>query len=154
MSPRKKYEKLRKKYGLPKLEELESMFSFKLSQDSVNVLYDVCKGMLESIEYAREILEPVLFLNEGSKPSDFYESSLIERKKYFKVYKMVMELRWKYIQLYFNSKETNLVNFINETYRTWKKELQKKLIELSKRMERGWKEYKIKGREEKQTYLG
>ncbi|MCD6367690.1 MAG: hypothetical protein J7L45_01245 [Candidatus Aenigmarchaeota archaeon] len=154
MSPRQKYKRLREKYKLPPLEKLEAMFAFKLGKDSENVLFDVCKGIFESIEFAKDILEPILFLNEGSKPSDFYEASLIEKRKCFSVYKKVMGLRWKYAKLYFDSREKNLVSFINESYEIWKKDIQKKLIELTDKLEKGWKNYKIKSKEEKQTYLG
>jgi len=154
MDARKKYEKIRKKYKLPKLEELEDMFAFKLAKDSENDLYDICKGILESIDFSKEILENILFLHEGSPPSNIYEANFIETRECFRIYRKIMELKWKYVKTYFDSNEKNLAEFINESYKSWNGKIKKYLIDISERMEKAWKNYKEKDKKNNQTYLG
>ncbi|MCD6477519.1 MAG: hypothetical protein J7K87_00775 [Candidatus Aenigmarchaeota archaeon] len=154
MNAREEYEKLRKEYKMPKLKELENIFAFRLSKDSETPLFDISKGILESIEYAQEILESLLFLNEGSKPSHFYEARFIDKKKCFHSYRKILELRWMYITTYFNSNESALVNFIKKSYTVWVKNVKDNLIELGDKMIKGWKSYREGKEKEKQTYLG
>ena len=154
MSSKDNYNKFKKKYKMPKLEDLEDTFAFKLSKDSENELYDICKAILESIDYAREVLEPILFLSESSKPSNFYEAGLVKVKECFRIYRKITELRWKYIKIYFDPKEENLADFINKSYKIWNKEIKKYLIDFSNKMENGWKNYKEKKNRNYQNYLG
>jgi len=154
MDAKEKYKNLVKKYGLPRIKNIEETFAFKLSKDSESPLFDISKGILESIEYACEILEFLLFLSEGTKPSHFYEAKFIDRKKYFKTYRKVLELKWIYAKTYFDPKEKNVADFINKSYDIWTKDVKKNLISLGEKLSKSWKNYKEGENKEKQTYLG
>ncbi len=154
MDAKEKYKNLMKKYGLPRIENIEEIFAFKLSKDSESPLFDISKGILESIDYAEEILEFLLFLSEGSKPSHFYEAKFIDRKKYFRIYRKILELKWKYVKTYFDPKEKNIAEFIKESYSIWTKDVKKNLISLGEKLSKSWRNYKEGENKEKQTYLG
>ena len=152
MDSRKKYAEIAKKCKLPKLEDLERVFAFKLSKDSEDFYFDIIKGMEESIIYARQVMENILFIKEGSSQTQLYESRFMN-KDLFTAYKKLMELKWKYRKVYFDTREKDCNDFIRESYDIWTKEIKNHLVELCKNMEIAWKSYK-KNRQEKQSYIG
>ena len=151
MNARDEYAGLAKKKKLPKLEELERIFAFKLSKDSEDFYFDIIKGIEESIVYARHILEGLLFLHEGSLQSQIYEAGFL-KKKLTESYKKLMELKWIYRKVYFNTTEKNCEEFIKKSYSMWTKHIHKPLLELCSDLENAWKHYRKK--QEKQTYFG
>ncbi len=152
MCSREKYKEMAKKFKLPKLEDLEKVFAFKLSKDSENIFYDIMKGIEETLIYSRKLLESLIFINEGSSPGHIYESRFI-KKDIFKSYKKLMEIRWKYINLYFHTTEKKCAEFIKTSYDDWNGEIKENILELSKDMENAWKNYKGK-KQENQNYFG
>jgi len=152
MDARKKYAEIAKKKKLPKLEELESVFAFKLNKDSENLYFDILKVIEESIIYARQVMENALFLNAASTQSQVYESGFVNRSL-FDSYKKLMELKWRYRMTYFEGIGKNYNEFIRESYDIWIKEIRPSLLELCKNMENAWKYYK-KNKGIKQSYFG
>lgn len=153
MNSREKYVQMAKKRKLPQLEDLERDFAFKLSKDSEDFFFDIIKGMEESIIYARHVMENILFLGEEPHQSKIYEARFAKREELFKAYKKLMELKWKYRHVYFDTTEKGCADFIRESHGTWIKEVKPFLIELCEEMEGAWKSYK-KGKQEKQRYFG
>ncbi len=151
MDAREKYTSLAKKKKLPKLEDLERVFAFKLSKDSEDFYFDIIKGIEESIVYARHVLEGLLFLHEGSLQSQIYEANFL-KKNVLEAYKKLMELKWKYRKVYFNTTPESCEEFIKESYKIWTKHIHGPLLELCNNLERAWKFYKRK--QEKQNYVG
>jgi hypothetical protein len=150
---RKKYAKMAKRFKLPKLENLEKVFAFKLSTDAENIYFDIIKGIEDSIIYARAVMENALFIDESSKWSQIYESRFVKRKELFGTYKKLMELKWKYRQIYFDTKDQECNCFIKDSYRMWTKEIKPAMLELCSEMEKAWKNFKKRERE-KQRYFG
>ena len=134
------------------IENLERIFAFKLSKDSEDIQFDILKGVEESIVYARNVMENLLFLNESSAQSHLYESSFMN-KNLFNAYKKLMELKWKYRKIYFDTKEKDCNDFIKQSYDIWIKDVKDPMIELCKNMENAWKSYKG-NKQEKQRYFG
>lgn len=153
MNSREKYAQLAKKKRLPKLEELEANFAFKLSRDSEDFFFDIIKGIEESIIYARHVMENLLFLGEESQQSQVYESGFANREELFNAYRKLMELKWKYRQVYFNTTENNCEDFIKESNVLWAKDVKPHILKVCGDMENAWKIYR-KGRQEKQRYFG
>ena len=153
MNSREKYAQMAKKRKLPRLEDLERDFAFKLSRDSEDFFFDIIKGMEESIIYARHVMENILFLGEEPHQSNIYEARFANREELFKAYKKLMELKWKYRLVYFDTTEKSCSDFIRESHGTWTKEVKPFLIELCGEMESAWKSYK-RGKQEKQRYFG
>ena len=153
MDSREKYAKMAEKNNLPKLEDLEKNFSFKLSKDTENIKFDILKGVEESIIYAREVMEKLLFISESSSQSHLYEARFINRKKVFMSYKKIMELKWKYRMVYFHTKEEDCQDFIRDSFDTWKKDIKPCIMEMCEKMEDAWKNYK-NTKEERQRYFG
>lgn len=152
MDSREKYAKMAKKYKLPKLENLEAVFAFRLSKDAENIYFDIIKGIEDSIIYARGVMENLLFIKEGSIQSQLYEARFLN-KDMFNSYKKLMELKWKYRKIYFDTKEKECNDFIRESYEIWTKEIKDHLVELCNTMEKAWKFYK-KNPQQKQSYFG
>lgn len=153
MNAREKYAQVARKNRLPKLEELEANFAFKLSRDSEDFFFDIIKGIEESIIYARHVMENILFLGEESQQSQVYEARFVDREGLFNSYKKLMELKWKYRLVYFNTTEKNCESFIKESNLVWTREIKPHLLRVCREMEESWKSYK-KGKQEKQRYFG
>lgn len=153
MDSREEYVRMAKKFKLPKLEELENIFAFRLDTDSENIYFDIIKGIEESIIYARTVMENALFINENSKWSQVYESRFVKRKRLSSAYKKLMELKWIYRQIYFDTKIKECNYFIKNSYKIWTNEIKPVMLELCKEMENAWKNYR-EIKKEKQNYFG
>ncbi len=152
MDSRKKYAEIASKKKLPKLEELERVFAFKLSKDAEDFYFDIIKGIEESLIYARHVMENLLFLSESSTQSQAYEAKFRDQKL-FDSYLKLMELKWRYRKVYFDTTEENCQDFINECYKTWTGDVNSVLLEVCNTMGEAWKNYRNK-RQEKQNYFG
>ncbi|QQG39589.1 MAG: hypothetical protein HYS81_04395 [Candidatus Aenigmatarchaeota archaeon] len=155
MSSRTDFKKLQTKLGLPKLDELESTFGFVLEEETQTPLQDVKKAIVDTFTAMQEVLEPILFLSEGSSPSHVFEAHALNDKRnaYAELYRKNHELRWRSLEAFFEPTDENVAKFIKECYAAWTKEFKPRMLELTKLMEKNWKEYSEE-EEGTQRYLG
>ncbi|RLJ02558.1 MAG: hypothetical protein DRP11_02885 [Candidatus Aenigmatarchaeota archaeon] len=147
------YEKDAKKYKLPGLKDIENVFGLKIDEGSS--LRDVFKEIMERFRDAKNLIEPVLFIHEGSSPCCFYESSVLgkEKKVYLDLYKKIMEIEWYLERIYFDGREKSIAEALKRCYDVWRNEVRDKILEFAKKMEDGWRNYKGK-KNHTQPYLG
>lgn len=143
MSSRAEFKKIQSKFGLPRLNDLERTFGFVLDDESKTPLQDVKKAVVDTFAALQEVLEPILFISEGSSPSHVFEAQALNGKRalYFELYKKNHELRWRAMESFFDPTEENMAAFIKECYRTWTREFKPRILELTRLMEKSWKEY-------------
>lgn len=154
MSARTDFKRLQTRFGLPRLEELEKTFGFVLDEETKTPLQDVKKAIVDTFGTLQEVLEPILFISEGSAPSHVFEAHILQERReiYFHIYKKNHELRWRSMEAFFEPTEENMAKFIKECYAVWVKEFKPKIMELTKLMKKSWKEYEAS--DEPQKYVG
>ena len=155
MPSRAEFKKLQKRFNLPKLDDLETTFGFVLDDETNTPLQDVKKAITDTFAAIQDMLQPVLFINEGSMPSHVFEAHVLHTKRdlYLEIYKKNHELRWRAMEAFFEPTDENLAKFIKECYAAWTKEFKPRMLGLTKIMEKNWKEYKGT-EEEMQRYMG
>ena len=140
---KKSYEKLEKKYRLPRLELLVKEFGVKLEKPEL-ILRDIIEKIEENLIEMSEILESIIFIKVGSKPSSLYEAKMLEKREYaFELYKQLMSFIWKGKRVKISSEESMKASFIKETYEEWDR-LKTEFMKICEVFERKWKEAKLR----------
>jgi len=138
------YEKLRKKYNLPKLEDLRREFKVKL-EDSDLILHDIVNKMKEEFLNHAKILESILFVRSYSDPTSLYEAKMLEEKKdeAFGIFKELMSMAWRGERIE-TAKDNQMVSFIKDSYNEWVKKLKIKFVEICKLLEKKWEHAEVR----------
>ncbi len=150
-----KYDRLRKKYSLPKLEELVKEFSIKLESPDL-ILHDIICKINEEISDCAKTLESIIFIGSSGEPSVLYESNMLKdkREKTFTLYKELMSIIWKSRSVLTEANEKNMTNFINESYNKWVKKLKKDFIEICEILGNKWKDVSLRRDTTEMMYHG
>ncbi len=150
-----RYRKLRKKYRLPKLEELVREFAVKLEDPNL-VLHDIVEKVKDKLANRAKILESVIFVRVSSDPSSMYETKMLEEKKEeaFEIFKELMSVVWRGERIEASSEEKEMASFIKETYNDWIKGMKKEFIDLCESLEKRWKDASLREKPGGMMYHG
>ncbi len=130
----KNYEAVRKKYPLPKFEELDAEFDIHCIDDGKFPLREVRHKICERIDDLCIMLEEVL--QPDTKVSNLYESRVFtesDKELIFLVFKKLMAIRKKAALISLRNNEREEAEFIAESYKQWialKKQLEPFFIKL------------------------
>jgi hypothetical protein len=140
-----KYSQLRKKYHLPKLEELTREFAIKLENPDL-ILHDIIYKINEEISDCAKTLESIIFIGSSGEPSFLYEANMLKnkREKIFILYKKLMSLVWEGRKVLTAASEEDMARFINESYNNWIQTPKKEFIGICEIFEKKWKEVKLR----------
>jgi len=150
-----RYEKLKKKYHLPKLEDLVREFAVKL-EDPDLVLHDIVDKVKDKLANRARILESMIFVRTSSDPSSMYETKMLEERKeeVFEIFKELMSVAWKGERIEASGEEKEMALFIKETHNDWIKGMKKRFIDLCKSLEKQWKDASLREKPEGIRYYG
>jgi hypothetical protein len=149
------YKKLRKKYGLPKLEELVREFAVKI-EDPDLVFHEIVDKIKDRMHECAKILESIIFVTTTSDPSSMYETKMLEEKKNeaFEIFKRLMSIAWKGVKVEASGDDKEMASFIKQTYKDWNKSLKNKFIDLCESLEKQWKDASLRESPKEMMYLG
>ena len=138
-----KYEKLRKKHNLPKLQELRKEFGIKL-EDPDLILQDIINKMKDELLDRARILESIVFVRTSSNPSSLYEAKMLEEKKdeAFEIFKQLMSIA-RGAEKIVIAKDNHMISFIKDTHNKWTKKLKINFVEICELLEKKWKNAEI-----------
>ncbi len=130
----KNYEAARKKYPLPKFDELDIEFDIHCIDDGKFPLREVRLKICERIDDLCGMLEEVL--QPDTKVSNLYESRVFaesDKELIFIVFKKLMAIRKKAALISLRNNEMEEAEFIAESHKQWialKKQLEPFFIKL------------------------
>jgi|GEM_PF-2042556 len=145
----KEYEKLKTKYELPELEELEQEFDFELEDDKI-IAKTIINQVWEKISSMKSYIEGIL---NPQRYCCIVETKFLnakEKEKIFNFYKKIMTEYWKTVKATFSTPEDKIKQ-INKSYAFYKK-VKNFSQEYIQRMIDGWSEEKGEA-EEKDGYI-
>jgi len=150
-----RYENLRKKYHLPRLEELIREFAVKLEEPNL-VLYEIIERIKEKFHNRARILESIIFVASSSDASSMYETKMLEEKRgeMFKIFKELMSIAWKGEKVEASANEKEMATFIRESYEHWINGMKKEYIDICESAEKKWKDASLGERPEEMMYHG
>jgi len=150
-----RYEKLRKKYHLPKLKDLVKEFAVKL-EDPDLVLHDIVDRIKDKLLKRAKILESIIFVRVSSDPSSMYETKMLkeEKKEAFEIFKKLMSVAWKGERAEASGKEKEMASFVRESYNDWIVGMKKDFIDLCESLEKKWKNVSLREKPEGMMYYG
>lgn len=150
-----KYDQLRKKYSLPKLQDLVKEFAIKLENPDL-ILHDTVCKINEEISDCAKTIESIIFVGSSGEPSDLYEANMLKDKKekIFTFYKELMSIAWKGRRVLIAANEEDMARFINESYNNWIKNLKKDFIKVCEILENKWKETTLRTETTEMMYHG
>lgn len=150
-----RYEKLRKKYHLPKLGDLVREFGVKL-EDPDLVLHDIVDRVKDKLASRAKILESIIFVRTTSEPACMFETRMLEEKKEgaFEIFKELMSVVWKGEKVEASGEEKKMASFIKETYSYWTKGMKKEFIDLCESLEKRWKDASLGEKPGRMVYHG
>ena len=148
-----KYEKARKKYKLPKFEDIDREFEIRLVDDAGFIIKEVRRAILNRIMNLATFFNPVL----DPHPHELH--SLIEmpafnkkdREKLFNFYKKLSHLMHKGITVSITSEEAE-ADFIKEIWKLWP-HIKKEAKEYMDKITAEWANHRKKPKEDVH-YLG
>ncbi len=150
-----RYEKLRRKYHLPKLKDLVKEFAVKL-EDPDLVLHDIVDRMKDKLLKRAKIIESIIFVRISSDPSSMYETKMLkeEKKEAFEIFKGLMSVAWKGERVDASGEEKEMASFVRESYNDWIVRMKKEFMDLCKSFEKKWKDVSLRERPEGMMYYG
>ncbi|KYK27344.1 hypothetical protein AYK26_03740 [Euryarchaeota archaeon SM23-78] len=135
----KVYEKLKKKHGLPDLNELDKEFNIGKLEETDLVLRFVVSKMSERLEQVSKILGDLI--QPENNLSNMYEAEAFtddEKKKIFELFK---KLSYHHTQLVINDfehSEDSAAELIKKTYKEWL-EQKKEFLKILDKIKEAWK---------------
>ncbi|MEM2089723.1 MAG: hypothetical protein QXL88_01375 [Candidatus Pacearchaeota archaeon] len=135
---KKKYQKLEKKYRLPKFTELNKEFDIEKVQEHETefLLREIRRTMSEKVGAYLRFLE--LFLNPVASPlfvlMALKEINLHDKEKMERIYQELVQIEIKSIVLDVDYKEEEEAKFIKEIHKKWK-EIKEDLKKVCKEIE-------------------
>lgn len=151
-----RYEKLRKKYHLPKLKDLVKEFGVKL-EDPELVLHDIVDRIKDKLLKRAKILESIIFVRISSDPSSMYETKMLKegmKEEAFEIFKELMSVAWKGERVEASGKEKEMASFVRESYNDWIVGMKKEFIDLCESLEKKWKNVSLREKPEGMMYYG
>ena len=149
-----RYEKIRKKYLLPTLEELNKDFGVELCIEDP-ILPNIIEKIIDEIADNSKTLESLIFVNQSGSISEFYERNMVKnREKLFESYKDLMKMYWKAREIKIKSEEREMAEFIKKTHKKWDHEIKPLFIGLATEFNKKWDSMKLKNSETNIKYYG
>lgn len=130
-----KYEKARKKYSLPKFEDIDKEFEIRLVEERGFIIKEVRRAILTHIQNISTFFLPVL----DPHPQELHSLMEMpafdkhEKEKVFNLYKKLSHLIHKGVTVSLNSEKAE-ADFIKEVWKLWpslKKEAQKYMKKIT-----------------------
>lgn len=142
---KKIYASMKERYELPDLEDLQREFNISfmdLDPDEKTLLITIRGGMINILKSITNDVESIV------SGSDRYccnierrEFSKEDRKELFETYVKMQQIFWKG-RLVFLQDDSAIAKWIEEFYKTWKKEIKEKIIWYTKKMYMSWVDIK------------
>jgi hypothetical protein len=154
-SIKERYEILRKKYQLPKLEDLTREFAVKLDNPDL-ILHEIIEEICDGINNRVERLESIIFVGSSGSPSTLYETNMIKdrKEKIFELYKDMMSMMWEGAKVKNIAKDEEMAKFVKSFHDEWTNKLKKKFVEVCELFEKKWKEVKLRESSTSFMYYG
>ncbi len=152
METRERYEGLRKKYDLPKFEDINQDFEIIDVEGSFFVLREVRRKIVEKIQLYSKVLESIL--HPETALSDLYECKLFteeEKDKIYSLYKKMMVIEKSSLETSVDETDKKTSEYINFVFREWS-EIKKELSRITEKLRKGWEKEEIS--KEDVGYLG
>jgi len=148
------FDKLKTKYKLPTLDDIEERFEISVKNDSL-VLQNIRNDMAYKLYEVSKTLESLLFIHEGTDPEILYIEQMIREHKteLYNLYKDLNRINAKSFRLKFEHDRKQDVDFINSVFDLWPK-IESKLKPLFKKVEDGWENITINPTNITETYHG
>ena len=149
----KEYEKLSKKYKLPKFDDIDLAFEISSLEDTAFLLRGIIGKIVEKINFYTKFLEEFLQPDTSSLSSmhEIHFFSEEEKRKIYSLYKKLMRLDREAIGTDLMQDENKEAGYISDTFNAWL-ELKNELLGYVTKMRESWdKETSI---EEDLGYLG
>lgn len=150
---KKKYEKLRETYTLPKFDEIDRIFEISTIENEEFLLRDILGKIIMKLEYYIKLLEELLQPDTSSMSSmheiNFFTES--QKRDIYFLYKSLMKLHREAIETDLIQSEKNEAEYISKILKNWNS-VKQELLGYIKTMKESWdKETKM---EEELGYLG
>lgn len=156
MSLKEEYEKLSKKYNLPKYEDLDKEFELLYISHLEEIKFPlrfIRRRITDKLSLFCNMLQNIIQPNPGSlislEESKFFSDK--DREKIIGLLKELMHIERQSLYLEISFDENEDVEFINNIFRRWDK-IKKETLQFSEILKKKWKE-EIK-KEEKEQYFG
>ena len=136
---RSAYEKLRKKYNLPELNELDSEFEISAIEHEESLLSNIRKKIIERLAFFVDALEPTVQPTEAIvNVYELRQLSESERNAAIEVYKKLMYWVRAAMETTAYADERKDAEFVKELFKQWPN-LKKELISTFSRLKAVWK---------------
>lgn len=142
-----------KKYGLPSFKDLNNEFEIASIENENFLLREIISKVVDRTEFFSRLFEDLLqpdpsLLRSMQEAKIFNEE---ERKSIYAIYKKLMVINRKSVEVSLNRNEKEEANFINKTFDEWK-ELKTSISQIVDKIKDSWKKETYS--KEKLSYLG
>ncbi len=137
---KEKYEELKKKYGLPKFDELNADFEIIKADPELNLLHELRRAVAHNLQAYAEWFEPVLNPSASSLHS-MVETKIFEKEELEPLYNLYKKL-WHFVHLSVWSglqSESEEVKFLKQAWQEWP-EMKKEILKYVRKLADGWQE--------------
>ncbi|MEK6946107.1 MAG: hypothetical protein AABX32_00715 [Nanoarchaeota archaeon] len=136
----KQYGELRKKYRLPEFKEINYEFELSDLDETDFLIKSIVKRIAEKLDFFTGLFEDLL-QPDGSNLSAMHESRVFEddeKKEAFDLYRKLMFLSRRAVELSLNGSEKDEAEFINIFFSEWKP-IKEELKKYLNKMKESWK---------------
>lgn len=140
MEINKSYELIRKKYALPKFEELDADFDIHCIEDGLFLVKEIRYKITEKVDEIAMMVEEIM--QPDTKVSSLYESRIfseLDKENIFKIFRKLMKIKRKSMQLMLLNSEKEDAEFIKSTFSEWQ-ELKKQLYPVLQKLIESWED--------------
>ena len=149
----KEYNKLSKKFKLPKFKEIDQEFEISNLENERFLLRDILRRVLERLEFYTEIIGNLVH-PDASSLSSMYEIRYLsedEKNDMYDTFKKMMKAHRSIIEVLLNNDEKQQAKFLNDVIKEWM-ELKKDLVKYIGKLKESWS--KESTMEQDSGYLG
>jgi len=135
----KEYNKLCKKYKLPKFKQFNEEFEVNTIEDTDFLLKNVLRRVSEKLDFYSNLINSVL-LPDTSSLSSMHEVRFFserEKSEMYKIFKKIMKIDRKIITLVLGHDEKLQSEFLNGFFGEWL-EIKNQLVVFVKKMKDSW----------------
>jgi hypothetical protein len=147
------YNKLSKKYKLPKFKEIDSEFEISTLEDTRFLIKNILRRISEKLEFYIELVSSLVH-PDASSLSNMYEVRYFsddEKNDIYKLFKKLMKINRSMIKAVLDGDEKGEADFLNKFYKEWEY-LKKELLVYIGKMKDSWE--KQSTIEEDTAYFG
>ncbi|HLD57945.1 MAG TPA: hypothetical protein VJA47_06560 [archaeon] len=150
------FEKLKKEFGLPNLEDIAERFELVLKKDDEEMsLQTIRNDITEKVFDVSKTIEAMIFPREGGDPDMLHIEKMIEgmTEDCYALYKELNSIYSKGIRLRFEHNRKEDAEFIKAVFAKWP-QIEESLKKIFKTIEDGWKTIKISEDPKEEIYHG